>query len=207
MYRIELTQAELTKRWSKKLVEQFAPKPSEVRKNKHYYGYTYIYYLSDIKKIERKAAFKKAMEKTAKRKAAYKANKSTYVAAHNAMEQRLREEQDALLFGRLMWADNADEILSNPELLLNNAIDHYNDFHNYRITIYCSNYRLREIAANYIRHQLTNYDDALNEREDDSAKYAKNAYNRFKEFLSKKAEILTDDVLRNIRKKARKQSA
>lgn len=149
------TQSDLLKRgWTAKLIRLFAPEPDAIRKNPFFAKASpmKLYAPDRIHEIEGSDLFIEAFEKARRRKVG---------AAKGAATKRT-----ALL-----------DLVSRIEIHIDddrniriNAIESYNDFHimrnhaEYEPALTTSDPRfLQRIMVNYARHNLTRYDDHINE--------------------------------------------
>jgi len=148
-------QSELLKRgWTAKLIQLFAPEPDAIRKNPFFAKAApmKLYAPDRIHEIEGSDLFIEAFEKARRRKAG---------AAKAAATKR-----SALLD----LVSRIEIHIDDDSNIRQNAIDSYNDFHimldhdDYEPATTTSDPRfLQRIMVNYARHNLTRYDDHINE--------------------------------------------
>lgn len=168
-----ITRTELTKRWSKRLVELFDIEPTRRYRNTHH-GFTYLYDIKVIERFEKTKKFQREWEKTAKCKATYKANEATYKAAQEKVadqrwQKKWEELDDTIDYVESILAEELDDWDAND--LINKALDYYNDRqltfninHCWRHRRDCDDEFLIEKAQAFVRHRVVGYDDYYNER-------------------------------------------
>ena len=151
-----LSTQDLEKRgWTKGLIKKLMPKPDDIEYFSRY-GCQYFYGLLRVDKIEQTDEFKDLQEKALRRRASGKSSTERRKAEYldylkNQMPVRVR-------------------FISFDELL-QNAINSYNVHRAYKSQFCDDDYQpagtnsdpafLERITVNYIRHNLTKYDDLL----------------------------------------------
>lgn len=151
-----ITQTSLLNRgWTKSLINKYYPKPSQLRNNPmgRSLAKVKLYDRQEVSRIEQTEAFNNDLVKAKKKS-------KSMVAVNEQKRQDLLQQIDEMAL--------SVKILKNDSLI-KKAIKHYNDFQrlngNFEVELASSesdiNF-LKRIIVNYIRHELTCYDQAIN---------------------------------------------
>ena len=171
MKRTVLNKSELTERWSRTLVERYAPHWVRRHSNR-YHTITLFFDLEDIKRIEQDEAFCMEWQKAKNRKAAFaakKAKKKAELEEYYAKMRPLMHEQlnEAIATVEAELAEELDDWdvndLIGKALYNYNAIqNYYNPNHWWREKRDCTQEFLIEKAQAFVRHEVTSYDELWN---------------------------------------------
>lgn len=151
-----ITQTSLLNRgWTKSLMNKYYPKPSQLRNNPmgRSLAKVKLYDRQEVSRIEQTEAFKNDLAKAKKR-----SNSMVYL--NEQKRQGLLQQIDEMAL--------SVKVLKN-DVLVKNAIKYYNDFQRMNGNLECElastesdmNF-LKRIIVNYIRYELTCYDQAIN---------------------------------------------
>lgn len=160
---IYFTKTKLKERgWTDSLIKKFLPNPDKEIKNPHYKSAPSIklYEENRIKELEKSSSFKIMFVDVVKKK----------VSAQKAVETK---KEKLINYINLL---EFELVTLEKDLLYQKAIQHYNDYQNYldnlngernnwesnqKATIKSEKIFLNRLAVNYARHQLTHYEDIL----------------------------------------------
>lgn len=134
------------RRWTKKLIEKYLPEPCELKENPFYKSAApmKLYLIEKIIEIEKDERFKEDFKKAKKRSA----------TAKKIVEKKEMETID-LINNITINIENIDE-----EIIKANAIFNYEMWNDCIVYNADENFYNR-IMVNYIRHNLTKYDDVI----------------------------------------------
>lgn len=140
-----ITKTELKKRgWTDTIIEKTNLKPEFITPKTIYYS------LSNVKRIERTKRFQLLYQESQRRK----------MTAKKAVETKTQK--------LLNYVDNVEIKIKymDDRYITKNAIDAYNYWNRHsdkKASLYSDEFFLKRIKMNYVRHELTNYEEILEE--------------------------------------------
>jgi len=147
--------------WSSSMIEKLYGKPDKTKRNSFYYNGPPIslYLITKIEMIEKTEEYKLLKEKFDKRSSKIKLSID-------------KQKKDFLnQISNNITIESIEEQIKNSysykhSYVVNDAIESYNNFHSYFddfeiVSINSDKDFLERITVNYIRHNLTNYEDEL----------------------------------------------
>lgn len=142
----------LEKGWTRPLIKKLLPSPDKEVKNRMSYGVTYLYSKKRVEDIERSDSFIEI-----KQAAQTRSSKAQKVADQTKTKNLNTVKKISITVARL-----------EVEKVIDFAIESYNDHHYFDSTNYATKDSdqsfLDRIAVNFIRHELTFYDNMLHEQ-------------------------------------------